>query len=100
MTCHDAGMCFLDAGGFTADSPWGAVGNAEIDMATVRPRWTDQRYVWHVDDGPEVFMVVGGAVDRYYREHGEERVERLAGSAAPRSAMSTLLTRCRRAGSW
>lgn len=70
-------MRFFQADEFTADRPWGAVDIAEIDTATIRLHWTDQPYVWHVNDGPEVFVVVAGAVDMHYREHGEERVERL-----------------------
>jgi mannose-6-phosphate isomerase-like protein (cupin superfamily) len=33
--------------------------------------------IWHVNDGPEVFVVLDGAVDMHYRQHGQERVERL-----------------------
>ncbi|MDB1087103.1 hypothetical protein PJ985_05920 [Streptomyces sp. ACA25] len=70
-------MRFIDAGGFTADRPWGALDLTEIDSATVRLHWTDQPYIWHVNDGPEVFVVLDGAVDMHYRQDGEERVERL-----------------------
>ncbi|MGW7522041.1 hypothetical protein [Streptomyces sp. NPDC054783] len=38
---------------------------------------TDQPYAWHVNHGPEVFVVLDGAVDMYYRVDGVERVERL-----------------------
>ena len=70
-------MRFLDASSCTAERPWGALDIAEIDDATVRLHWTDQAYVWHVNDGPEVFVVLDGAVDMHYRDDGEERVERL-----------------------
>jgi mannose-6-phosphate isomerase-like protein (cupin superfamily) len=70
-------MRFIDAGDFTADRPWGALDIAEIDQATIRLHWTDQPYVWHVNDGPEVFVVLDGAVDMHYRQDGVERVERL-----------------------
>lgn len=71
-------MRFLDADIYTADRAWGAVDVAEIDGATVRLHWTDQPYVWHVNDGPEVFAVLDGAVDMHYRDpHGAEHVERL-----------------------
>ena len=68
---------FIDAGGVTADRPWGALDIAEIDQATVRLHWADQPYAWHVNDGPEVFVVLDGAVDMHYRQDGQERVERL-----------------------
>lgn len=70
-------MRFVDAASYTADRPWGALDLAEIDDATVRLHWTDEPYVWHVNDGPEVFVVLDGAVDMHYRERGVEHVERL-----------------------
>jgi mannose-6-phosphate isomerase-like protein (cupin superfamily) len=70
-------MRFLDASSFTADHPWGALQIAEIDDATVRLHWTDAPYIWHVNDGPEIFVVLDGAVDMHYRQDGEHRVEHL-----------------------
>ncbi|MFB7945446.1 hypothetical protein ACFC6L_11030 [Kitasatospora phosalacinea] len=70
-------MRFHDAPDFTADRPWGALDLAAFDDATVRLHWTDRPYHWHVNDGPEVFVVLDGAVDMHYRADGEERVERL-----------------------
>lgn len=55
----------------------GAIDITEIGSATIRLHWTDQPYVWHVNDGPEVFVVLDGVVDMHYREDGKERVERL-----------------------
>ena len=62
-----------DARQFTADRAWGARDLAEIDGATVRLHWTDEPYKWHVNDGPEVFIVLDGLVDMRYREAGEEK---------------------------
>lgn len=70
-------MQFIQADQFSADRAWGALDIAEIDPATVRLHWTDEPYVWHVNDGPEVFVVLDGAVDMHYRDSGEEHVERL-----------------------
>ena len=70
-------MRFFDATKYTADRAWGAADVAEVDGATVRLHWTDQPYVWHVNDGPEVFVVLDGAVDMHYRDAGSEHVERL-----------------------
>ncbi|MCW5774168.1 MAG: cupin [Rhodospirillaceae bacterium] len=58
---------------FTADRAWGALDLAEIDGATVRLHWTDQPYRWHVNDGPEVFVVLDGTVEMRYREAGAEK---------------------------
>lgn len=71
-------MRFIAAETFTADRAWGAQDVAEIDGATVRLHWTDQPYVWHVNDGPEVFVVLDGAVEMHFRDaDGAEHVERL-----------------------
>ena len=65
---------------FTAPRAWGARDLAEIDGATVRLHWTDQPYVWHVNDGTEVFVVLDGEVDMRYREGGQEHCVRLRGA--------------------
>ncbi|MFD1936766.1 MULTISPECIES: hypothetical protein [Nonomuraea] len=70
-------MLFIDARSYTAERPWGALDITEIDDVSVRLHWTDQPYVWHVNDGPEVFVVLDGVVDMHYRSDGEEHVERL-----------------------
>lgn len=57
---------------FTADRAWGAMDVAEVEGATVRLHWTDQPYIWHVNDGAEVFMVVDGQVEMKYRADGIE----------------------------
>jgi mannose-6-phosphate isomerase-like protein (cupin superfamily) len=66
-----------DARGFVADRAWGARDLAEVEGATVRLHWTDQPYVWHVNDGAEVFVVLDGVVEMRYREAGQEKVVRL-----------------------
>jgi mannose-6-phosphate isomerase-like protein (cupin superfamily) len=70
-------MQFIDAESFTADRAWGALDITEIDPATVRLHWTDRPYKWHINDGPEVFVVLDGIVDMHYRETGAEVIERL-----------------------
>lgn len=65
-------MQFLKPSSFTADRAWGALAIAEIEGATVRLHWTDRPYVWHVNDGAEVFVVLEGAVTMRYRVAGHE----------------------------
>ena len=55
-------MRFVTATDHTADRPWGALDLATVDGASVRLHWTDEPYVWHVNDGVEVFVVLDGAV--------------------------------------
>jgi mannose-6-phosphate isomerase-like protein (cupin superfamily) len=62
---------------YTADRAWGARAIAEIAGATVRLHWTDKPYIWHTNDGSEVFMVIDGHVDMHYRQDGTEHCVRL-----------------------
>ena len=70
-------MRFLSARDVVLDTAWEAVDVAEVDGATVRLHWTDAPYVWHVNDGPEVFVVLDGAVDMHHRRAGGVHVQRL-----------------------
>ena len=70
-------MRFLTPSQFTGEQAWDAVDIAEIDGATVRLHWTDAPYVWHVNDGPEVFVVLTGAVDMHHRRGDRVHVQRL-----------------------
>lgn len=63
---------------FTADRPWGALDIAEMNGITTRLHWTDQPYVWHVNDGEEVFVVLAGEVEMHYRQNGAEHTTVLA----------------------
>ena len=62
---------------FSAERACGALDIARFDNTSVRLHWTDAPYVWHVNDGQEVFVVVDGSVDMYYREAGQEHCVRL-----------------------
>ncbi|MCA3323593.1 MAG: cupin [Roseomonas sp.] len=68
---------YQDNRSFKATRAWGARDFAEIEGATVRLHWTDQPYIWHVNDGAEVFVVLDGAVEMKYRLNGQEHSVRL-----------------------
>jgi len=70
-------MRVLKASDFTGDRAWQALDIERIDDATIRLHWTDKPYKWHVNDGPEVFVVLDGAVDMHTRKNGREQVWRL-----------------------
>ncbi|PAY02966.1 cupin [Pseudoalteromonas sp. HM-SA03] len=58
---------------FTAQRAWGAKDIANMNGITTRLHWTDQPYKWHVNDGEEVFVVLDGAVEMFYKENGVEQ---------------------------
>lgn len=60
---------------FTAQRAWGARDIANMDGITTRLHWTDEPYIWHVNDGEEVFVVLDGKVEMRYRENGIESEE-------------------------
>lgn len=63
---------------FEGAQAWDALDIEQIDNATVRLHWTDKPYIWHVNDGPEVFAVMDGEVDMKIRDpDGAESTERL-----------------------
>lgn len=65
-------MKFTTPRDFTAATAWAALTVAEIEGATIRLHWTDRPYIWHVNDGAEVFVVLDGTVTMHYRHDGQE----------------------------
>ncbi|HEX6119572.1 MAG TPA: cupin [Dongiaceae bacterium] len=65
-------MKFIAARDFVAAKAWDALPIAEIEGASIRLHWTDRPYVWHVNDGAEVFVLLGGIVVMHYRRDGRE----------------------------
>jgi len=57
---------------FTAPRAWGAKDIATMNGVTTRLHWTDKPYIWHINDGEEVFVVLDGAVQMFYKEKGIE----------------------------
>nr|WP_295380540.1 cupin [Pseudoxanthomonas sp.] len=57
---------------YTAERAWGALDIARLDDISVCLHWTDQPYLWHVNDGEEVFAVMDGRVRMHWREQGDE----------------------------
>jgi mannose-6-phosphate isomerase-like protein (cupin superfamily) len=58
---------------FVADRAWGSLPIERFSGATtVKLHWTDQPYRWHVNDGPEVFVVLDGEVEMRMRRDGVE----------------------------
>lgn len=65
-------MKIIRSSEFTADRAWDALDIANMGGITTRLHWTDQPYIWHVNDGEEVFAVLDGRVEMKYRIDGVE----------------------------
>jgi mannose-6-phosphate isomerase-like protein (cupin superfamily) len=59
---------------FKADRAWGSELIANMNGITSKIHWTDQPYKWHTNDGEEVFVVLDGAVNMYYKQEQTERM--------------------------
>ncbi|NQY93016.1 MAG: cupin domain-containing protein [Campylobacteraceae bacterium] len=57
---------------FTANKAWGAKDIANMNGVTTRLHWTNEPYKWHINDGEEVFVVLDGQVEMFYKENGKE----------------------------
>lgn len=58
---------------FTAKTPWGAKNIANMGGITTRLHWTNQPYKWHTNDGEEVFVVLDGTVEMFFKANGIEK---------------------------
>ncbi|PCI40996.1 MAG: cupin [Rhodospirillaceae bacterium] len=70
-------MRIIDPKNFSGAQSWDALDIANIDGATVRLHWTRDPYIWHVNDGEEVFVVLDGEVDMHCRDEAGEKIHRL-----------------------
>lgn len=57
---------------FTAEQSWGSEHIATMNGISTRLHWTNEPYHWHVNEGEEVFTVLDGRVEMYYREDDKE----------------------------
>lgn len=62
---------------FTASRSWGSVAVAQLAGADCQLHWANSQYPWHQNDDDELFVVLAGAVDMYYRLEGVEQVTHL-----------------------
>ncbi|MFT7388049.1 MAG: mannose-6-phosphate isomerase-like protein (cupin superfamily) [Candidatus Endobugula sp.] len=58
---------------FTASSAWTGRDIANMNGIKTKLRWTDQPYKWHTNNGEEVFVVLEGLVEMFYKEANVEK---------------------------
>jgi mannose-6-phosphate isomerase-like protein (cupin superfamily) len=66
----DSPVMKYEASSFRGNRAWSGPDIASIRDATVKLRWADQPFRWHVNEGPEVFVVLSGGVDMHVRGAG------------------------------
>ena len=72
-------MDIIRSKNFTGKKAWDALNIATIEGASVRLHWTDQPYIWHINDGEEVFVVLDGCVEMHYKQSGAIKTTLLNG---------------------
>ena len=67
-------MKIIRSAEFTDPKAWGSLPIANLNGTTVKLHWTDAPYIWHTNDGEEVFAVMDGVVHMHTRVAGVEDV--------------------------
>ena len=60
---------------FKPEQAWDAKEIANMNGITTRLHWTDQPYKWHINDGEEVFVVLDGTIEMFFKENGIKKSE-------------------------
>ena len=55
-------------------SDWSGPTYSGFGDAAVKLRWIKDAYKWHMNDGPEIFLVLDGTVDMHVRCGGQQAV--------------------------
>lgn len=63
-------MQIISAKNYIAEKAWGALTIANMQGISTRLHWTNKPYIWHTNDGEEVFVVLDGSVKMHYEQAG------------------------------
>ncbi len=58
---------------FKPKNAWDSQLISNMNGTTIKLHWTDKPYIWHINDGDEVFAVLDGKVEMFYKEDGKEK---------------------------
>ncbi len=58
---------------FKPKNAWDSQLISNMNGTTVKIHWTDKPYIWHINDGDEVFAVLDGRVKMFYKQDGQEK---------------------------
>tara|TARA_B110001452_G_scaffold7284_1_gene6539 strand:+ start:5075 stop:5386 length:312 start_codon:yes stop_codon:yes gene_type:complete len=58
---------------FKPEQAWGAKEFANMNGITTGLHWTHQPYKWPINDGEEIFVVLDGIVEMFFKENGMKK---------------------------
>ena len=58
---------------FKPNEAWDSKLISNMDGITTKLHWTDKPYKWHINDGEEIFVVLDGKVNMFYKENNEKK---------------------------
>ncbi len=70
-------MKFIRSKDFASTKAWDALSIATFGNTSVKLHWTDSPYIWHINDGQEVFAVMDGIVDMHYKVQNQIKIKTL-----------------------
>ena len=66
-------MNIIKSRDFRPKNAWDSQLITNMNGTTIKLHWTNKPYIWHINDGEEVFAVLDGEVEMFYKEDGKER---------------------------
>jgi len=66
-------MKIIKSKDFKVKNAWDSLEIANMNGITTKLHWTNKPYKWHVNDGEEVFVVLEGQVQMFYKENKKEK---------------------------
>ncbi len=66
-------MNIIKSRDFRPKNAWDSQLITNINGTTIKLHWTNKPYIWHINDGEEVFAVLDGEVEMFYKEDGKEK---------------------------
>ena len=66
-------MKIIKSKDFKPNNAWDSKSIANMNGITTKLHWTDKPYKWHTNDGEEVFVVLDGKVEMFYKIDGIEQ---------------------------
>ncbi len=66
-------MNIIKSKDYRPKNAWDSQLISNMNGITVKLHWTDKPYIWHVNDGEEVFAVLDGKVEMFYKQNGKEK---------------------------